>query len=238
MEWSRESFERGCVAYVEAVRCCFAESNRRPLLRQWEIGRGDKRSCTTGDLYLYHPGIRRCAPKNSVKDSENDDLAVLVHTEQSELHEDPDVSPVPQLPCDEDCYWEWHLSVAYSDTWRSPVLYFHVHEEARRGGGPVCARQSIVDFLTALHHQNQVAESWDFVSQDEHPITGLPSFFLHPCRTNERLAHLVANQQMKCASTPDAVRVLRWMALLLPSVGLALSSSDFVQLEKHCNKNV
>jgi len=32
-----------------------------------------------------------------------------------------------------------------------------------------------------------IEEHWTFVSYEEHPITGIPSFFLHPCQTSKRL---------------------------------------------------
>jgi Autophagocytosis associated protein, active-site domain len=78
-----------------------------------------------------------------------------------------------------------------------------------------CSRSMVVEMLSRVHHQNIQMEqdddnednannivnnrdnnvscfsSWDFVSSDEHPVTGLPCFFLHPCRTRDRVEILL-----------------------------------------------
>ena len=120
--------------------------------------------------------------------------------------------------------WEWHFSVVYSETWHAPVLYFHVQDMKR---GEPCTRSQIVTYLSNLYPQNKVEDTWDFCSQEEHPITRMPSFFLHPCRTNERLQHLTTPQEHK---QDPAATLLQWMTIMLPSVGLAIGSSDFVKV--------
>ncbi len=48
-------------------------------------------------------------------------------------------------------------------------------------------------------------EDWTFVSHEEHPITGIPSYFLHPCQTSKRL-HLVFDNNV-AASHADKTTI-------------------------------
>jgi Autophagocytosis associated protein, active-site domain len=175
---------------------------------------------------------------------------------------------------------EWSFSVVYSDTWQVPILYFHVQQCSRddHGSYTPCSRSMVVDILSHLHHQNLKLEeesdhhsnntdindnastysSWDFVSSDEHPVTGLPCFFLHPCRTRERLEILLRTtntpvtsstekaaksekdqqqqqqqqQQLESSSesSDPAMLLLIWMSLILPSVGHGFSARTFAKL--------
>merc|ERR1719245_400036 len=90
---------------------------------------------------------------------------------------------------------EWNLSVVYSETWNVPVLYFRVQYL----DGRVCSRDTILLLI-------QLKD--DFVSEEEHPIHGVPCFFLHPCQTHDCL-QLLDN---------DCNIVLRWMMMVLPAV--------------------
>ena len=38
---------------------------------------------------------------------------------------------------------------------------------------------------------------WEFISQEEHPMTGVPSFFLHPCQTSMRMELLLSRQRQQ-----------------------------------------
>ncbi len=53
---------------------------------------------------------------------------------------------------------------------------------------------NIVEHNKELCNDDHVSEEhWTFVSYEEHPITGIPSFFLHPCQTSKRLQLVLVN---------------------------------------------
>jgi ubiquitin-like-conjugating enzyme ATG10 len=103
------------------------------------------------------------------------------------------------------------LSVAFSPTFRVPVLYFQAREICaptpllkscltnKVAGSPVplerlfhsttfTSRRARQEYpLAQLGSQ---MESFPSVSQGEHPITGHPSYFLHPCETEAMLAEI------------------------------------------------
>eukprot|EP00978_Attheya_sp_CCMP212_P037858 scaffold182159_cov31-Attheya_sp.AAC.1 len=99
--------------------------------------------------------------------------------------------------------------------------------------GTPCLRQ---DILSYCNNNDDVKDSWEFISQDEHPITGEPSFFLHPCQTSARLAKLQNN-----SSNPDAndsavvpgTLLLSWLSMILPAVRSRISSANYSRTHHH-----
>lgn len=216
MIWNVTAFEQGCISLTKALESI------NSLDLQWTLEEANVNGHCV--IYLFQRRTACFAETMSapqiVDRHDNHDIEV-----DDEIYVDPDTAVVVEtaersgaLAMD----WQWHLSVVYNETWQSPVLYFHVQDER----GEPCPRSRIVKLLSNLHHQNQVSDSWDFVSQEEHPVTRVPSFFLHPCRSNERLGHLTATE----GSHNAAISLLQWMSITLPAIGLALSSSDFVKL--------
>jgi len=143
----------------------------------------------------------------------------------------------------------WRLSVVYSETWRVPVLYFTVFHQ--RTGDP-CTRAQVLEFLFRCQQQQQkrqnggseVADedsSWDFVSVTEHPATGTPCFFLHPCRTSDRLQTLLQtttpttrtpNTADTSTSAHSAALLWSWFSLILPSLGLSIPPRTYLEVQQ------
>ena len=115
--------------------------------------------------------------------------------------------------------FEWRFSIVYSDTWRVPVLYFTVQDAS---GNP-CPRDQVLSMLPAASQQQ---DKWDFISYDEHPITGTPSYFLHPCQTQDLLELLHHGEKQ------SSTLLLSWLSMILPAIGFNLSSKTFQQLHQ------
>jgi hypothetical protein len=182
-----------------------------------------------GDVYLVHPVVRRssrdaqhaCHADHLVPVDEHDSTEQVPWSDESVIH-DPDV--VVKVLKEEiesfESESEWNFSIVYSETWRVPVLYFRVQQ---RDGTP-CTRDHVLGVLAGGSHHNQVLDSWDFISHEEHPVSRCPSFFLHPCRTQERL------ETLQASTSDEALRLLSWMSMIFPSVGDSISSRTFQQL--------
>jgi hypothetical protein len=144
-------------------------------------------------------------------------------------------------------YYEWRFSIVYCPVWRVPVLYFTVQQQ----DGTPCPVSLVTDWIHYHHHyhyhQSRIdganndkeddnddddvaARMEDFISYDEHPITGVPSMFLHPCRTKENLMTLFCSSSTTttttttisnhcCCCDSSAVRLLQWLSMVLPAVG-------------------
>jgi hypothetical protein len=216
-------------------------------LLHWEL----QRDSVDGSLYLQHATIttinqshlhqdRRQQQEDPqheavgevVPDYDLEDDSVLV---DSELYvEDPNKSPVV-----DSMMIQWTFSVVYSDTYRVPVLYFHVQNP----DGSPCSRSQVVQWLSPTSASTEKGEnssteeslsgttetsSWEFVSQEQHPHTGFPSYFLHPCRTSERMKLLQevatvplddSNDTQSSWSSSSSIHFLwAWMSMILPAV--------------------
>lgn len=137
---------------------------------------------------------------------------------------------------------EWTFSIVYSETYRVPVLYFHVHNMKSDGNVVACGRQEVLNII--LHYQQKQQhnpdncipeDTWEFISQEDHPVTGLPSFFLHPCQSADRLKSVFLQDGL---SKPSKLYLWTWMSMLLPAVGHPVPSSYFVRIRNRLEQQM
>jgi len=136
---------------------------------------------------------------------------------------------------------QWTFSIIYSSTFRVPVLYFIVQD---MNGIPV-GRQQLLKILRQGHKRSSFGMSddfptntWEFVSQEENPITGLISYFLHPCQSAQRLALLNAGtrdqkqvQNQIANSSTSNIILWTWMSMILPFVGHSIPAFYFLKIQ-------
>ena len=118
---------------------------------------------------------------------------------------------------------EWKFSIVYHEVWMVPVLYFQVHFL----DGKRCSRSSVLEALNfhdsdsgGICNVDFVIDTWDFLSEEEHPVTGIPSFFLHPCQTSARLQCMLKSlhDNSSCGQDYNRYILLMWMTMILPAV--------------------
>lgn len=215
---SQGVFEKGARHLSDVLQTVEDWRSPNPLLVHWRV----KTSETHGVSYLVHdipmsPPVCCSCPNLLGEDGVTDSL--YENMEVEDLTTDPDIAtswtarPEPM----------WCFSIVYSDVWRVPVIYFTVQ---LMDGAP-CSRDEVVNILRQQSPQNWVADSWDFVSCDEHPMAGTPAFFLHPCRTRERFQVLSANGQWTAS-----MQLWSWMSLIFPSLGFSIPSRTFQFVQK------
>jgi Autophagocytosis associated protein, active-site domain len=132
----------------------------------------------------------------------------------------------------------WTLSGVYSHVWHVPVLYFTV----QRGNGTHMTRPELLTELK-FYQNNATAVSgaavnsttpsllsdlsWEFCSYELHPVTGMPSFMVHPCQTKECLQVLQTTR--RCNLSNVALDVWSWLSWILPSIGVSVISPHTFQ---------
>lgn len=183
-------------------------------------------------IYLTHPPVLlRSNDDNSHRIEDN----VTIHEDEMidpiESNVELDESIVHNCNPLHDYVTEWTFSIVFHDTWRVPTLYFHVHDV---DGTPI-KRDEVVTILLTSTRGNATAisangpmseeQTWDFVSQEEHPMTGKPSFFLHPCQTASKMELLLHQPKHYCP-------LLSWMSMILPSVGCTISPFVYNEAQK------
>ncbi|KAK0275302.1 hypothetical protein LTR35_010877 [Friedmanniomyces endolithicus] len=100
--------------------------------------------------------------------------------------------------------------IVYSPSYRVPVLYLTCRGDSSA---------DIHEILTTALHKPQLRSTGPLgaPSLTDHPVTGIPAYFVHPCRTAEAMAAVGGT------STRAPVEYLSlWLGLVGPGVGLAI----------------
>ena len=113
----------------------------------------------------------------------------------------------------------WNYSIIYHSTWQCPVIYFSTT--------PALSRATVL-----LHLQiscdgdsdgRYAPDSYDMISQEEHPLTGAPSYYLHPCRTRDLLGVLSGGGEEE--------GLLSFLSVVLPVVKFPFPAHEYVRLK-------
>jgi Autophagocytosis associated protein, active-site domain len=134
----------------------------------------------------------------------------------------------------------WTLSAVYSHVWHVPVLYFTV----QRDNGAHVTRQELLTELRYYQSCRALSSgtaadsapplsawtdlSWEFCSYEPHPVTGMPSFMVHPCQTKECLQVLrtttttTTTRRDGHCSNVVALDLWSWLSWILPSIGVSV----------------
>ncbi|KAK5697495.1 hypothetical protein LTR97_007633 [Elasticomyces elasticus] len=106
--------------------------------------------------------------------------------------------------------------IVYSPSYRVPVLHITLPHPP--------PNSNIHDLLVPASHRAQLQHaggSLGALSLTDHPITGLPAYFIHPCRTAEGMAAVTKSGEIGGRGGPMEY-LMRWLGLVGPSVDLAV----------------
>lgn len=179
------------------------------LLHDWKMTNS---SC----LLLEHtPVVQRVTPCQWKNQENTVDQEELYMGDENVLIEDS-IERTEALENELFSLLEWKFTIVYSHVWRVPVLYFQVYSS----GGTLLSREEVLSLLLKDKSEFNSDESWTFLSHEEHPMNGMPSFFLHPCQTAKRLGTLMNSSD--CHDNEGKI-LFCWLSMVLPSVGFRIS---------------
>ena len=114
----------------------------------------------------------------------------------------------------------WSFSIVYSPVWSIPVLYFQV----QNSDGSILSRNEVLTIIIGQSFGDGHEDSWNFISQEEHPVTGFPTYFLHPCQTSVRLSMLLGIESAKVAESirHPGIILISWLCMVLPATGFRI----------------
>lgn len=110
-------------------------------------------------------------------------------------------------------------NVIFSDSFTCPVLYLNVH----KSNGRLLTYEEIYEFF---HLHNDKSDNLVLTQQD-HPYTNKPFYYLHPCKTND----LMIATRMSSSSERAINLTLKWLSFTFAALGIPLSL-DYA-LDKH-----
>ncbi|KAG9944000.1 hypothetical protein KCU85_g8309, partial [Aureobasidium melanogenum] len=107
-----------------------------------------------------------------------------------------------------------HYDILLSPSYRVPVVYMTA--------SPPLPISNFFDLVVPHHFRDAMRETgvMGAISMTDHPLTGMPAYFVHPCRTADTM----------CATRSGDIHVqdymLLWLGIVGASVGLNVSSTD------------
>lgn len=111
--------------------------------------------------------------------------------------------------------------IVHSPSYQVPVLYVTLQSHDYQGWKPLqLPVDEVYSLLTPRAHHEQLRNIGvvGALSMTDHPISGLPVYFMHPCRTGEAMEAVVNSTEM-ASMKPEAYLML-WMGIIGSSVGL------------------
>jgi ubiquitin-like-conjugating enzyme ATG10 len=141
-----------------------------------------------------------------------------IQEDQIEEIEDPASVTRTQISKGNPAYYVFEYHIVYSTTYRVPVLYFNAY----KADSSLLTLDEVWDELqpTEMTEDNK----WSFITQGEHPLLGIPFFFIHPCQTQQLM------QQIKTMHGEDNKPryLLPWLSVFAPTAGLKLPTQLFM----------
>lgn len=102
--------------------------------------------------------------------------------------------------------------VIYSASYGVPVMYFNVW----RRDGSLLPLSDVWSLMPECLQEQLKQLRWSTVTQQEHPIQGVPYFQLHPCKT----AQLMEQTRPKHQDGKHSNYLVTWLSSVAPVVGL------------------
>ena len=251
----RQDFETSARALIQACHQSSASTSSEFPFTNWQLTESSEHGGGSENMmYLTHPPVTQV-----VSQSEH-----LLALEQPQQQEDDNSLPAELLWQDDSILVDhdqnkgesnnnnnnnnpldvvvqeviliWNISVVYSETFQVPVLYFTLEYT---NGCPV-ERRSMVSLLSlTMDNPMDMDQEWSSVSQDLHPETGRPSYFLHPCHTNDTLQHMMMISTATATATtttkitcPSLLWMWTWMSIVLPVIGYGIPSKYFLEIQQ------
>jgi ubiquitin-like-conjugating enzyme ATG10 len=123
--------------------------------------------------------------------------------------------------------------IAYSPSYQVPVLYLTFAERSTNRNVPLPPPDEVYKVLVPDEFKSAMRSVgvMGALSMAEHPISGTPAYFVHPCRTQEVMPPLLLLLQNADPNKPDAdprkaiYYLMLWFGVIGASVGLSVPIS-------------
>jgi len=106
--------------------------------------------------------------------------------------------------------------VIYNQSYNVPVLYFNMYKK----DGRLLSIEEVWKHVPAAYQAELRSNAWGAITQQEHPLTGIPYFSIHPCQTEKLMKSCLTNTH--CS---DSNYIICWLSMFGPLVGLSLPLS-------------
>ncbi|XP_076032165.1 autophagy-related 10 [Oratosquilla oratoria] len=176
-----------------------------------------KVSCVKKSVKYNPPGVADAAEQDKACE-DGDEVVVLENGELSEIH---DPSAVSEEGEGELLTYDYHI--VYSIAHSVPVLYFNAYNSS----GKLLTLDEIWDSIPETHKEQVLANRWESLTQQEHPLLGRPFFQLHPCGTAKLMTLALEKTGPQTISKKEGKYIASWLSMFGPVAGLVVPVEYF-----------
>jgi ubiquitin-like-conjugating enzyme ATG10 len=117
--------------------------------------------------------------------------------------------------------------VVYSPSYQVPVLYLTFADRSTNRSVSLPSPDGVYEILVPAGFKAAMRSVglMGALSMAEHPVTGAPAYFLHPCRTQEAMSPLLDNATMGYSEADPRKAtnyLMLWFGMIGASVGLSV----------------
>jgi ubiquitin-like-conjugating enzyme ATG10 len=117
--------------------------------------------------------------------------------------------------------------IAFSPAYQVPVLYLTFAERSTNRSIALPSPDEVYKILVPDDFKSPMRSVgvMGALSMAEHPVTGVPAYFVHPCRTQEALSPLLDSASSNAKLCNGTRYLLLWFGVIGASVGLSVPIS-------------
>lgn len=181
-------------------------------------------------------------PSVGKKGEEEEENVTATEAQAVKVEEEEDPCTLPQNTTTQThTAIDWTFHILYSEIYATPTLWFRAVRAdgvpltgdeigallmgVRVSDGGAAAGEEGVGAGVGMRVEGEQQERWTVLSQDEHPLLGFSYYFLHPCGTPARMAHLMSVERDGAGEEEERQRglvyLVKWFGLVVaPLLGL------------------
>ena len=179
-----------------------------------------KRFSQYGTRYLR---ITRRTADNSSRAKEEAICDSQASEDEVAIPDEDDSEALVARVTDHDYYTRLvQCDIAYSPAYQVPVLYLTFSEGSTNQSIALPSPDEVYGTLVPEYFKSLMRSVgvMGALSMAEHPITGIPAYFVHPCRTQEAMSPLLENASPEARPCSGTQYLLLWFGVIGASVGL------------------
>lgn len=143
---------------------------------------------------------------------------------EAAIEEDDTEALIPSKLSKQDHKLAVQYDVVYSPAYQVPVLYITLSDAATKKSIALPSPDELYRLLVPDEFKSAMRDVgvMGALSMSDHPVTGVPAYFVHPCRTQEALAPFLEDPKSDGSARTALDYLMLWFGVIGASVGLSV----------------
>lgn len=204
------------------------------ILTDWYL---QKEECyynkNRNEIILFHKPIIRTFPHatttvtNGNDDNDDNEYANINDVINDDNGDDSEPNTKNDNNYNNNNLTEWKFHILYNETYKIPMLYFTI--QSLDGSTTIPYHDTILSNYLS-HNDKDI-----IISQEEHPMYGMPYYIIHSCFMHNRLNSLIVNNKNdnddgdkgSSSSLGEGCKLLIWLMMIAPIIKCKILYKDY-----------